>query len=72
MPPPAATHHGLHAATQVHLVSGREGNDYRAHGFGGGERRQRPLEHRPASERHEGLRAAGSESLSRAGGRNDP
>ena len=31
----------------------------------------RPLDHRPPGERHEGLRAAGSEPLSGAGGRDD-
>ena len=62
---------GHDALAQLGLVARRQRDDHGADALGPRERLERPLDQPPAGERDEGLRAAGSESLSGAGGRND-
>ena len=58
-------------AGQLVDVAGGTGDDDRTHRAGRTAGVDRPLDHRPAGKRHEGLRAAGSEPLPGAGGRDD-
>jgi hypothetical protein len=58
-----------HALANLALDAGGHCDDHRADALGPGERLERPVEERPAGELHEGLRAAGSEPLTGAGGR---
>ena len=53
------------------VVARRRGDDDRAHRLARPEGVERPLDHRPSRQRHESLRAAGSEALPGAGGRDD-
>ena len=68
--PPSTTTSSLDPAELVTWPGGH-GDDDRAHRHGRRAGLDRPLDHRPAGERHEGLRAAGSEPLPGAGGRDD-